>query len=91
MYAIYAYIDPPTHPNVGIYSYTWSVWDGFVPISLSLRTLNLAQTGQRSKRWQLHEQTLAGLRVWAKATSTKALRCMFFDLANNKSTSAWQV
>ena len=29
MYAIYAYIDPPNHPNIGIYIYwhTWSVWE----------------------------------------------------------------
>ena len=26
MYAIYAYFDPPNHPNVDIW-HTWSVWD----------------------------------------------------------------
>ena len=36
MYAIYAYIDPPNHPNVGIYSihgasgyYTRGSWHGY--------------------------------------------------------------
>ena len=27
MYAIYAYIDPQNHPNVGNIWHTWSVWE----------------------------------------------------------------
>ena len=53
MYAIYAYIDPQNHPNVGMIWHTWSVWDIF-SINL-LRCIIVERVLSVDVRWSKRE------------------------------------